>query len=149
MPQSRVPIPDGFEDFEHNPFEDVLSRLGQGGQSPQQPPQGEGGSPPMPQGGQPMGGSPMMQGGMNTKMPKNQLNEGEDTGGSPYLLSALQALQRFITGSSDPQTIAIARNISMLITRLIERDQQGQTERLPQDAQTLSAMQGQPSQEQY
>jgi hypothetical protein len=107
------------EDFnpDQNPFEGILASLQGGqeapmGQAPQQP----SAPTPQPQGGQNVPGAA-------PQLPKDQTQEGVVTGNTKHLLSAVSALQQYITASHDRDEILIGRNMIRLLTQLIEKDQ--------------------------
>lgn len=86
--------------------------------APQGPAQGGGMAPQM---------MKAMQGG---QMPQDQTQQGANPGTSKFLMQAMQALHGFIGESQDRQEIAIGRSIMQLLSRLIERDQQVQSQQL-------------------
>lgn len=63
-------------------------------------------------------------------MEEDQTQKGVNPGTSPYLLGAVQQLQKFIAESQDRDEIAIGRSIIQLLTRLIAQDQANQQNRL-------------------
>lgn len=108
--------PEGFNP-DQNPFESILAGLKGGqsapmGEAPQEPAR----PAPQPQGGQNIPGA-------NPNLPKDQTQEGVTTGNTKHLLSAIQALQQYITASHDRDEILIGRNMIRLINQLIEKDQ--------------------------
>lgn len=113
-----------------NPFAGILASLQGGGQQmPQQPPQPMAGQQMMP-GGQPMGGEDMMG-------EENQLMKGKGAGNSQFLLGAVQQLQRYITNSTDPAEIQIARNVVILLNRLMEKEQKTMAGKIGEDSQMM------------
>ncbi len=112
---------DNMKQFEGNPFAGILSSLGQRQQpQPQQAPQSQMPQRPMPQNG-----------GMEDD--DNQLMKGKGAGTTPLLMGAIQSLQKYVTTSTDPDEIRMARSIITLISKLITRDQGKMSERLNQD----------------
>ena len=141
--------PFGDPNLDKNPFEGILAQIQSRGvgAGTGQPPDAmmQGASPegmhPMP-GGQMMPNSQMpgMMGGQG-KPPPNQLIPGQEGGTGKFLLSTMQQLQSYITAEDDSNNIMIARSIIGLITKLLEREQQEQTAKIPQDQQMLEALQ--------
>lgn len=112
----------GFEKFEGNPFQGILASLGN--QSAQNAPQQNTQLQSKPAGNQ---------------MPEedNQLMKGKGAGNSQFLLGAVQQIQRYITNSTDPTEIQVARNIVLLLNRLIEKEQQSMMSKIGKDSQTM------------
>lgn len=137
----------GFN-FDQNPFEQIV-----GGQAPQ----GVGGPAGMPmgvppqalqamQGGQPQAPQQMPGGAMGaeeTQMPEDVTQPGINPGGTKPLIVAMQNLHAFITDANDPTDISTVRSIMSLLTRLINNDQQRQTQ-TDQQVQQLKSQQMQP-----
>lgn len=133
------------EQFNQNPFANILAQI----QSQNQPSGGAvGGVPSEPSGGMhqmpngqmmPNSQMPGTMGGQG-KSPPNQLRSGEDTSSSPMLLGAVQSLQKYITQEDNSDNIMIARSVIALLTKLIAKDQEEQTAKIPQDQEQLQAM---------
>ena len=103
------------------------------------PPQGAGAPQMPPQAMAAMAG--MMGGAGMGDMPQSSTAPGGNPGVSKHLLVAMQAMQKLITESTDIREIQIARMIVKLMNKLVEGDQekQSQTEQsqsAPQEAPT-------------
>jgi len=117
-------------DFSTNPFESIISGMGQqaapqAGQpmSPQgmpaQMPQEQQAQAPAPQG---MYSKP----GMEEEEPEeDQLKRGQNPSRSTYLVKAMTALEDFVTNTTDRTEIMFARGLMSAISRLMNRDQEG------------------------
>lgn len=114
-----------------NPYMAILSQL-QGGQSAGLPggPTGAPGGGGMP----PAGGAPAMQGGMPSGAPggmpqgaPGQLGMGGQQApgaqSTKMLLGALQSLHQFALQAVDPQEVQLIRQIIVLLSSLIQKDQ--------------------------
>lgn len=121
------------QDFnpDQNPFTAILNASKSSGAS-MQGPQGSQGPQTPPQAGPNGRQLPPQIAGMAVKTPPNQLDYGSVGGTTPQLTQALQAMQKFIAESQDPNEIAIGRQIIVLMTQLITRDQQKQVGQLAQ-----------------
>lgn len=127
----------GFEQFEGNPFEGILSAL-QGNNAQQQGM----GSSMMPQQGMTQQKDGMMGGMMEgIEMEDNQLMKGKNPDNSQNLVGAVRALQSFIANSTNPTEIATARSIISLLSRLMDQDQKKMTDSLGQDQEMMQAAQ--------
>lgn len=106
--------------FDQNPFEAIVGQGGGMGQGmPQQmPPQGQP-QPQQPQ-GQPQGAGAEMQ----PPTPEDQFQYGKNPDSSRSIISAIQALEKYISESTDRDEIQTARGIIMLLGRLMQKDQQ-------------------------
>jgi len=104
-----------------NPFAGILASLGGGSSLGASPTGGTTQGPSaMPN---PAGGS---QGGANrmaTQAQEDVTQKGVNPGGSKFLIGALQQMNNFITESTDPREITIARNIISILNSLIKMDQ--------------------------
>ena len=105
-----------------NPFAELMSKFQQNRQAPQQAPA----QPPM----------PPQAGGQGQEDVPNQLNPGDEGGNSSMLVGALQQMQKYISAETQPEFIQIARSISILLTKLIEKDHDTQLGKLSQDQST-------------
>ena len=92
-----------------------------------------------------MGGQAKGPQGQPAEIPQNQLQPGEPGGHTEFALQAIQALHKYLTATTDPNEIAVIRSIIVILTKLIEVDQQRQTAQLPQDAQIMQQANGQGS----
>lgn len=104
---------------DQNPFTEILSQLGQGGQQPQGMPQAP--QTPIQPGQEGMGEDQMMQ---------DQLQPGVNPSSTKFLSQAINALQQFITQADDRDSILIGRNIVQLLAKLIEKEEGKQSEQL-------------------
>lgn len=111
--------------FDGNPFES----LGGGGGSPGQD-QSAGQVSPQPQQQEQPQMTPEMMKAVGMDPTQDQTVRGSNPGGSKFLLGALQQLQGYIGESQDRDEIAIARSLMQLITKLIDRDQTSQSDKL-------------------
>ena len=82
--------------------------------------------------------------GQPAEIPPNQLMAGENPGGSKFALGALQNLNKYLSEATDQNEISVIRSIILILTKLIEADQQRQTAQLPQDAQMMEQQSQQP-----
>lgn len=117
-----------------NPFEDLISAGAAGQQSPM--------AGMMAQMGGASGGQPSPQGGMpqtpkvgpdGMPMQPDALMPGKTGDNSRPLLGAISQLHQFIAGSTDPQEIAMIRQMVSMLTSLVQRDQSRSTQMM-QDA---------------
>lgn len=123
------------QQFDSNPFEGMFGGGGQG--APQGMPQG-GGQPPVSGGPaeEQAEGEMDMDPAQIAKMQamqdprQNPLLPGANPGGSKFLVGAIQQLHGYIGESTDRNEIATARAIISLLTKLIDKDQQKQNERI-------------------
>lgn len=113
--------------FQGNPYLEMIQNAPQQQQSQSQPVQGQVGASQ----GQGMG---MMQGAMmggkKIEMPEDQINMGETGDSSRELVGAISSLENFIKRSTNRDAIATARQIVLLIARLVHSDQQEQMDKL-------------------
>ncbi len=116
QPVAGQPAPQGQPVIGQNPFMHIINGM--------QPAGGQG-QPQQPQ-------LPPQQNVPSGQAPKNQLQPGVDGGNTKPLLSAVQAIQTYIAGSTDATEIQIARSIVQLLVKLIARDQQSQQAQLGQ-----------------
>ena len=125
--QPQGPQQDELSGPTQNPFAGLMAKMqgGMGGQSM-------------------MGGQPQDEGSadtgidMETGEPTNQLLPGSSGGdSSEQLIPALKSLQGFLTASTDQKEIAIARQIIVMLTQLIQSSQSKLAQRLPQDQNML------------
>lgn len=128
-----------------NPFSDIISKFQERASQGQQPQ----GAPMGPQGGQMPSGPHMMphgqmMGGVPTdeEQTPNQLQRGETGDNTQNLLKAVTAVQGYIANSTNPQEIAVARSIVVLMSKLISLDQENARKALDQGG----TPQGQPPQ---
>lgn len=110
-------------DFERNPFEGLFQQ----NQAPQQPQD-------------PQAQIQALQDQQDPK--KNQLLPGANPGTSKFLLGAIQQLQGFIADSTERDEIAIGRSVIQLLTRLVAKDQQRQSEQISGANQPQAPAQG-------
>jgi len=96
-----------------NPFAGMMAAMRRS--QSQQAPQGAGGGMPM------QGQAPQ---GPEVPPEDNQFMRGQGAGNSQFLIGAVQQLQKYITNSTDPTEIQIARNIVMLLNKLVEKEQE-------------------------
>ena len=121
-----------------NPFMQLLQHLqSQGGGQPQAPNQNmaalqaamrSSSNPPgaTPPGGAPVGGGQGsgLPGGAQQPQVEDAAIPGQNPGSSKQLIGAMNLLHQAITGLSDPHEIQMLRSIIILLTNLIQTDQQ-------------------------
>lgn len=105
---------EGFEKFNANPFSSIIRMQGE-----QQQEAGPQNAPNV---------------GMQTEDESNQLAKGQTGDNSQNLMRALQALHKYIADSTDPSEISMGRGIILLLSKLIEKDQQAQVSKLKPSA---------------
>lgn len=114
----------GGPNLDQNPFESLLQNLPQAGQG-----QDQGQQPQLGPDGQPLA---------------DATEPGENPGTTEPLIGALKAIQGFISSATDKDEIAVARSITLLLTKLIQSDQMKQGQYDGQNQQ-LAQAQGLPS----
>lgn len=117
-------------EFQSNPYMDMLGGGAQQG----------GGIPPqgMPQQGMPQGGemaNPNQSMGQaeaqgTTGQIQSQLNQGQNPDNLKPLMGAVQQLERFISQSTDRESMMIVRGIIAALSRVIARSQESSMEEL-------------------
>lgn len=125
------------DEFNQNPFTQIS-----GGQPAAKPammmqPQGPAGAQP-----QQMDPQSMQQMMMMQDPKQNQLAPGANPGTTKFLIGAVQQLQGYIAESTDRDEIAIARSIIQLLTKLVDKDQASQAEKLEGGAQPAQQQPG-------
>jgi hypothetical protein len=111
-------------DFQENPF---AALMGDSGQQQPQPTGGMSGGMPAGQmtgraGGMP--GGQMGGGEEGMEEEENQYNKGQNPDRGKPLMSAIQALENYITQSTERDEILTARGIISLLTKLVAKDQE-------------------------
>jgi len=77
--------------------------------------------------------APTPTGAQDTEDVPNQLNRGDSGGNSQYLVAVLQNLNKYVTDETKPENISIARGLIQLVTKLIAKEQEELSAKLPQD----------------
>lgn len=113
--------------FQGNPYLEMIRNAPQQQQSQSQPVQGQGGASQSQGMGNIQGA---MMGGKQPEMPEDQLAMGQTGDSSRELVSAISSLENFIKRSTNRDAIATARQIVLLIARLVHSDQQEQMDKL-------------------
>lgn len=124
-----------LEDFEQNgnPFAAIM---GGAQPTPQAPQEKQGGYQSIPKGME----QAAMMGGMPMVDQEDQTMKGQGVGATKFLLGAAQQLQGYIAESTERDEIMTARSILLLLTKLINRDQEVQTQKLEQTPAQVSPM---------
>lgn len=111
-----------------NPFEAIMAGMKQPGGQPD-PTAGGAPQPGAQPGGIPPGTT--MTGGQ-PQVPDSQLAQGKNPSATKSLVQAVNALQAYVAASTNPDDIALGRNLIKLITRLITKAEDQQLGNLQQ-----------------
>lgn len=119
-PQGEEPFSLG-DHFDQNPFEGILNKQ----QAAPAPEAGQGAMQ-----GQEIDPQAVEQYQQMQDPKHNPLLPGANPGGSKFLVGAIQQLQGYIGESTERDEIAIARAVIRLLTKLIDKDQETQDEKV-------------------